>query len=141
MLFTKFLGDSTVVVWFTFLFLTGVHVFANYWAVKSLHLKSINRERAFIICNYFLKHNKIPSTQYVAQKEVSGFCFFCLCVCLCVCVCVCCVFFFVCVCFVFQSQPITNKASKNTHTHTHGHGTHSQYFQISHFGKMTLVSC
>eukprot|EP01084_Bolivina_argentea_P185532 319930_1 len=59
-----------VIIVFTFVTLTIVHVVANYFAVKSLQLNTLNRERLNIIMTHYLKHkNGILTPKEVCNYE------------------------------------------------------------------------
>ncbi len=66
------LGDSQTSTWLLFISLTILHVYANYAAISGLVLKTINRQRAFILC------------QFAIQNEGRGMllCYVVLCLCL-----------------------------------------------------------
>ena len=67
--FTRVVGDGVVQINGAFIVLTAIHVITNYWAVKSLSLRTLNLERATILCRHFLEEGTILTPKQVSQKE------------------------------------------------------------------------
>ncbi|EGC34058.1 hypothetical protein DICPUDRAFT_153796 [Dictyostelium purpureum] len=65
------LNDDTsiLVTWFIFFIFTGFHLYCNYKAVSAVQLNSINKYRAHLIYEYYIRNQgSIPS-----PKEISNF--------------------------------------------------------------------
>ncbi|KAG8095964.1 hypothetical protein GUJ93_ZPchr0013g35396 [Zizania palustris] len=56
-------------VWVSFLFLTIFHMYANYKAVQSLSLTTLNYERSSILLQYFMEDGEILTPQQVSKQE------------------------------------------------------------------------
>uniref|UniRef100_A0ACD5TV74 Uncharacterized protein n=1 Tax=Avena sativa TaxID=4498 RepID=A0ACD5TV74_AVESA len=56
-------------VWVSFLSLTIFHMFANYKAVQSLSLSTLNYERTSILLQYFMDDGKVLTPQQVSKQE------------------------------------------------------------------------
>ncbi|KAK3150863.1 hypothetical protein QOZ80_3AG0238740 [Eleusine coracana subsp. coracana] len=56
-------------VWTSFLSLTMFHMYANYKAVQSLSLTTLNYERSSILLQYFMEHGEALAPQQVSQQE------------------------------------------------------------------------
>ena len=55
--------------WLTLLFLLGLHLLMNRAAVRSVSMRSLNRQRASIVFAQLLAYGRLPSPREVAQKE------------------------------------------------------------------------
>jgi hypothetical protein len=55
--------------WLIFVSLTALHVFANYRALAALKLRSLNRQRASLVIDEFLRTGKVSSPAQVAARE------------------------------------------------------------------------
>ncbi|KAJ7548234.1 hypothetical protein O6H91_07G003500 [Diphasiastrum complanatum] len=69
MLLARLTAGHTGAIWSAFLFLTAFHMYANYRAVRSLCLNSLNAERLLIVLNAHLKTHKVVDPMKVATKE------------------------------------------------------------------------
>ena len=58
-----------VIIIITFIVLTVVHVVANYYAVKSLQLKTLNRERLNIVISHYLDESVVMTPAKVCNFE------------------------------------------------------------------------
>ncbi|CAN6470812.1 unnamed protein product [Victoria cruziana] len=58
-----------VAIWFSFLALTIFHLYANYRAVCSLSLTTLNEERSSILLKYFMETGQALSPQQVSVME------------------------------------------------------------------------
>ncbi|XP_049934746.1 protein root UVB sensitive 3 isoform X2 [Nymphaea colorata] len=58
-----------VAIWFSFLTLTMFHLYANYKAVCSLSLTTLNDERSSILLKYFMETGQVLSPQQVSVME------------------------------------------------------------------------
>ncbi|KAL6645149.1 hypothetical protein ACP70R_016757 [Stipagrostis hirtigluma subsp. patula] len=56
-------------VWASFLSLTIFHMYANYKAVQSLSLTTLNYERASILLQYFMECGEVLAPQQVSRQE------------------------------------------------------------------------
>ncbi|KAG2553819.1 hypothetical protein PVAP13_9KG623900 [Panicum virgatum] len=56
-------------VWVSFLSLTVFHMYANYKAVQSLSLTTLNSERASILLQYFKECSEVLAPKQVSQQE------------------------------------------------------------------------
>ena len=52
---TKWINGDQTATWAVFIFLTSFHVYANYQAMKGLNLRSLNRQRAQIVCDGYIR--------------------------------------------------------------------------------------
>jgi len=68
-LYTKIFGESTAMIWMTFLILTFVHVWANYKAVSALRFRTLNRERLYLLLVEFCSTSKILSIKDANERE------------------------------------------------------------------------
>ena len=74
LLLTSFLNENKyefIIIIITFIILTIVHVIANYYAVKSLELKTLNRERLNIVITDYLKEKN--NLSILSPKQVRQF--------------------------------------------------------------------
>ncbi|KAH8933770.1 hypothetical protein BDL97_18G047500 [Sphagnum fallax] len=62
-------SGNPVSLWVSFLLLTAFHMYANYRAVKSLCLTSLNAERTSILLQAFVSGGKVPNPRQVASQE------------------------------------------------------------------------
>ncbi|KAH9533417.1 hypothetical protein CY35_18G051500 [Sphagnum magellanicum] len=62
-------SGNPVSLWVSFLLLTAFHMYANYRAVKSLCLTSLNAERTSILLRAFVSGGKVPNPRQVASQE------------------------------------------------------------------------
>jgi len=56
-------------VWTLFALFTAIHLFANYRAVKSLQLETLNLARLLICAGHYLRHKAVPSIPNVNIEE------------------------------------------------------------------------
>ncbi|XP_015691025.2 protein root UVB sensitive 3 [Oryza brachyantha] len=56
-------------VWVSFLSLTIFHMYANYKAVQSLSLTTLNNERSSILQQYFMDNGEVLTPQQVSKQE------------------------------------------------------------------------
>uniref|UniRef100_A0A0D9VR67 DUF647 domain-containing protein n=1 Tax=Leersia perrieri TaxID=77586 RepID=A0A0D9VR67_9ORYZ len=56
-------------VWVSFLSLTIFHMYANYKAVQSLSLTTLNYERSSILLHYFMENGGVLTPQQVSKQE------------------------------------------------------------------------
>ncbi|EEE58580.1 hypothetical protein OsJ_09902 [Oryza sativa Japonica Group] len=56
-------------VWVSFLSLTIFHMYANYKAVQSLSLTTLNYERSSILLQYFMDNGEVLTPQQVSKQE------------------------------------------------------------------------
>ena len=69
MLLSKYLEGHLVLTWAMFLFLTAIHIISNYMAVRSLALRSLNLQRAWILVNNFLEKRELLDPYQVSLRE------------------------------------------------------------------------
>eukprot|EP00897_Mesotaenium_endlicherianum_P007224 jgi/Mesen1/652/ME000109S10865 len=73
MLLGLFVGRATasrpVALWACFLALTAFHMYANYRAVRSLCLSSVNGERLALLLRHFQSHGSVLSSRQVSPLE------------------------------------------------------------------------
>lgn len=62
-------ASSNIATWIWLLLLLVVHLSTNYLAVKSVSMRSINRQRASIIFSSLLDNNQTPTPDQVASQE------------------------------------------------------------------------
>lgn len=58
-----------VLIWLFFTLFTFIHLFANYNAVKSLQLETLNQARFHLATRFFLIHGTAPSIQWCNKEE------------------------------------------------------------------------
>ncbi|KAK4235722.1 vitamin B6 photo-protection and homoeostasis-domain-containing protein [Achaetomium macrosporum] len=63
------LVEDKQVVWMLMVFLAGVHLTMNYRAVRSVKMRSLNRQRATIVFREWLEHGTVLTPAQVAQRE------------------------------------------------------------------------
>lgn len=63
------LVEDKQVVWVLMVFLAGVHLMMNYRAVRSVRMRSLNRQRATIVFREWLDHGTVLSPEQVARRE------------------------------------------------------------------------
>ena len=56
-------------VWLLMMFLVGVHLMMNYRAVRSVKMRSLNRQRATMVFREWLEHNTIMTPAQVNARE------------------------------------------------------------------------
>ncbi len=56
-------------VWVLMIFLAGLHLLMNYRAVRSVRMRSLNRQRAAIVFREFLEHGTILDPEQVSRRE------------------------------------------------------------------------
>ncbi|GMF60804.1 unnamed protein product [Phytophthora fragariaefolia] len=66
MYFANAVNSLPQAVWIAFLFLTGIHVYANYNAVSCLCIPTVNCSRGLILVQRFLTSDNVPSKENVA---------------------------------------------------------------------------
>ncbi|KNA22410.1 hypothetical protein SOVF_034290 isoform A [Spinacia oleracea] len=59
----------SMAIWFSFLCLTMVHIYANYKAVRCLSLKALNGERSSLLLQHFMKTGQVLSPEKVSMEE------------------------------------------------------------------------
>lgn len=69
MLLARFTIHHSLAIWICFLSLTVFHMYANYKAVRSLSLTSLNCQRSSIILLHFLETGQVLSPQQVSVME------------------------------------------------------------------------
>ncbi|KAK3388732.1 vitamin B6 photo-protection and homoeostasis-domain-containing protein [Sordaria brevicollis] len=67
-LVVKVVQDKQV-VWCLMLVLLGLHLTMNYWAVRSVRCRTMNRQRATMVVREWLEHGRILSLEEVAERE------------------------------------------------------------------------
>jgi hypothetical protein len=63
------LVEDKQVVWMLMMFLAGVHLTMNYRAVRSVRMRSLNRQRATIVFREWLEHGTVLTPAQVAARE------------------------------------------------------------------------
>lgn len=63
------LVEDKQVVWFLMILLAGVHLTMNYRAVRSVKMRSLNRQRATIVFREWLDHGTVLTPDQVAKRE------------------------------------------------------------------------
>ncbi|GAB1318307.1 Vitamin B6 photo-protection and homoeostasis-domain-containing protein [Madurella fahalii] len=63
------LVEDKQVVWMLMVFLAGVHLMMNYRAVRSVKMRSLNRQRATIVFREWLDHGTVLGPEQVALRE------------------------------------------------------------------------
>ncbi|KAF2399224.1 DUF647-domain-containing protein [Trichodelitschia bisporula] len=61
--------SSPLATWSTLLFLLGVHISMNHAAVRSVSMRSLNRQRANIVFSHLLAYDKMLTPQQVSRRE------------------------------------------------------------------------
>lgn len=61
--------DDKQVVWMLMLFLVGVHLTMNYRAVRSVKMRTLNRQRATLVFREWLDHGTILTPLQVSRRE------------------------------------------------------------------------
>lgn len=69
MVLARLTAGNVVALWVSFLLLTAFHMYANYRAVRSLCLTSLNAERTSILLRAFKEGRKVPTPREVADHE------------------------------------------------------------------------
>merc|ERR1711902_337617 len=69
MLYTKTVGESQVLTWFTFVVLTVVHVIANWYAVRGLVFSTLNRSRFAACADTWRRTGNVPTPREVGEQE------------------------------------------------------------------------
>ncbi|GLU09544.1 hypothetical protein SLE2022_263990 [Rubroshorea leprosula] len=69
MLFARVTMENPLAIWLTFLSLTMFHMYANYKAVRSLALNSLNFERSSILLQHFMETGQALSPEQVSLME------------------------------------------------------------------------
>ncbi|XP_024400463.1 protein root UVB sensitive 3 isoform X3 [Physcomitrium patens] len=69
MVLARLTAENVVALWVSFLLLTAFHMYANYRAVRSLCLTSLNAERTSIVLSAFKEGRKVPTPREVADQE------------------------------------------------------------------------
>ncbi|DAZ92464.1 TPA: hypothetical protein N0F65_012694 [Lagenidium giganteum] len=72
MYFANAVNSSRSSVWVAFIFLTLVHVYANYNAVSGLCIPTLNRQRAGILIERFLQRSKSTATMSPSKDIVDA---------------------------------------------------------------------
>ncbi|MCO5555262.1 hypothetical protein L7F22_008806 [Adiantum nelumboides] len=70
MLLAEVTSGHVGAIWLCFLALTGFHMFANYKAVRCLHLTSLNKDRTRIVLQAYLETEKVLTPSDVSSREV-----------------------------------------------------------------------
>uniref|UniRef100_T1HA99 Uncharacterized protein n=1 Tax=Rhodnius prolixus TaxID=13249 RepID=T1HA99_RHOPR len=60
---------NTSVLWYLFLFMTSLHLYANYKAVKSLNFNTFNRERLLLVIQEYLSREIILPPIEINRRE------------------------------------------------------------------------
>ncbi|KAL2133765.1 hypothetical protein VTI74DRAFT_1747 [Chaetomium olivicolor] len=63
------LVEDKQLVWMLMIFLAGVHLTMNYRAVRSVKMRSLNRQRATIVFREWLDHGTVLNPEQVARRE------------------------------------------------------------------------
>ena len=58
MWFTVWLHEDRFYTWLAFILLTVAHVLINYMGMRALNLRSLNRQRAQILCDHALRFSE-----------------------------------------------------------------------------------
>ena len=58
-----------MIVWFLYLILTALHLFANYRAIRTLQLRTFNWNRFVLLCENYFRQGEIESVKYINQRE------------------------------------------------------------------------
>lgn len=61
--------NNVSIVWILFFFITALHMFANYKAVKSLKIRTLNASRLVLLMKYFLQFHEICSVDKINYEE------------------------------------------------------------------------
>ncbi|KAF2100684.1 DUF647-domain-containing protein [Rhizodiscina lignyota] len=61
--------SSPLATWAALLFLLAIHLGTNYLAVRSVSMRSLNRQRANIVLNHLLQHDAVLRPQEVSRME------------------------------------------------------------------------
>ncbi|XP_009602160.1 protein root UVB sensitive 3 [Nicotiana tomentosiformis] len=69
MLLAHITSGHSFAIWISFLSLTMFHMFANYMAVRSLSLNTLNCERCSIVLSQFFKTGQVLSPKQVSSME------------------------------------------------------------------------
>ncbi|GAB4840119.1 Protein root UVB sensitive 3, variant 4 [Ancistrocladus abbreviatus] len=69
MLLARILVGHPLATWFCFLSLTMFHMYANYKAVSSLSLNTLNTERSSILLQHFMLTGQVLAPEQVSMKE------------------------------------------------------------------------
>jgi hypothetical protein len=62
-------SKETPYVWLLFVILSLIHLFSNYVAVRSVILRKINRHRAHLLLDHFIKYKNVLNPTEISQKE------------------------------------------------------------------------
>ncbi|KAI4600572.1 hypothetical protein KJ359_000931 [Pestalotiopsis sp. 9143b] len=68
-LFVNFV-EGTTAVWLSMIFLLGVHLWTNYQAVRSVQMRTLNRQRTCMVVDNYMKTGGIMTPAEVAQEEL-----------------------------------------------------------------------
>ncbi|ESR51173.1 protein root UVB sensitive 3 [Citrus sinensis] len=69
MLLARITMGNPFAIWFSFLFLTMFHMYANYRAVRCLSLNSLNFQRSSILLQQFMETDQVLSPEQVSTME------------------------------------------------------------------------
>ncbi|KAH9772395.1 protein root UVB sensitive 3 [Citrus sinensis] len=69
MLLARITIGNPFAIWFSFLFLTMFHMYANYRAVRCLSLNSLNFQRSSILLQQFMETDQVLSPEQVSTME------------------------------------------------------------------------
>ncbi|GMH31186.1 hypothetical protein Nepgr_033029 [Nepenthes gracilis] len=69
MVLARIMVGHSLATWLCFLSLTVFHMYANYKAVRSLSLNTLNGERSSILLQHFMETGKVFSPKQVSVKE------------------------------------------------------------------------
>ncbi|CAA0825543.1 Protein root UVB sensitive 3 [Striga hermonthica] len=69
MLLARVTAGHSVAIWFCFLSLTIFHMYANYKAVRSLSLATLNSERSSILLSHYMETGHVLSPKQVSVME------------------------------------------------------------------------
>jgi hypothetical protein len=65
MVITPLVGDSQFLIWLCFWLFTTIHLYSNYKAVTSVIMERLNRQRADILIDAFLRSNQRLSHSFI----------------------------------------------------------------------------
>lgn len=58
-----------LIVWCLYFILTALHLYANYRAIRTLHLRTFNWNRFVLLCEYYFRHGNIQTIEYINRNE------------------------------------------------------------------------
>jgi hypothetical protein len=69
LIITPLVAGNLLLTWMLFVCFTCLHLFANYKAVTSVVMSTLNKARLQIVVNHYLQTGEIGSPEFVNQKE------------------------------------------------------------------------